>query len=48
MSVLGFEPRYGPGQSYPPQLGLLLLCLVPASVLYSTPPPAASRKGCGY
>ena len=31
MSVLGVEPTYAPGQSCAPQLGLLLLCLVPAS-----------------
>jgi len=37
MSVLGFEPTYAPGQSYAPQLGLLLLCLVPASAPEAVP-----------
>jgi len=37
MSILGFEPTYAPGQSYAPQLGLLLLCLAPAGTLETVP-----------
>ena len=37
MSVLGVEPTYAPGQSYAPQLGLLLLCLVPVSAPEAVP-----------
>ena len=37
MSTLGFEPEYAPEQSHAPQLGLLLLCLVPASTPEAVP-----------
>ena len=37
MSIPGFEPTYVPAQSYTPQLGLLLLCLVPASAPEAVP-----------
>ena len=37
MSVLGVEPTYASGQSYAPQLGLLLLCLVSASTPEAVP-----------
>ena len=37
MSILGFEPTFAPGQLYAPQLGLLLLCLVPAGTPEAVP-----------